>query len=68
MLSMSKYRRTKTIEVQDKSANRQQTKVPFYLTAALFLIMGIYAISITLFVLFAAGLILRRKLELHTEG
>lgn len=48
MLSMSKYRRTKTIEVQDKSANRQQTKVPFYLTVALFLIMGIYAISVTM--------------------
>src|SRR5690554_3079195 len=45
---MSKHNRFKTNDKQDKSADRQQIKVPVYLTAALFLIMGIYAISITM--------------------
>ncbi|NLW10897.1 MAG: MFS transporter, partial [Clostridiaceae bacterium] len=45
---MSKHNSYKTNDKQDKSADRQQIKVPVYLTAALFLIMGIYAISITM--------------------
>lgn len=45
---MSEHNSFKTNDKQDKSADRQQTKVPVYLTAALFLIMGIYAISITM--------------------
>lgn len=48
ILGMSKHNRFKTNDKQDKSADRQQIKVPVYLTAALFLIMGIYAISITM--------------------